>query len=81
MGVGMAGDEGRVKEDGKKKREARGQTALGSLKGTEGVGWVSRCPGVPLPEAISSGHHPHRVCPGPKSGSQQAVSFPFCPQE
>ena len=38
MGVGMAGDEGRVKEDGKKKREARGQTALGSLKGTEEIG-------------------------------------------
>ena len=36
MGVGRAEDEGRVKEDGEKKREARGRTALGSSKGTEG---------------------------------------------
>ena len=53
----------------------------GLQRAPRGIRWVSRCPGVPLPEAISSGHHPHRVCPGPASGSQQAVSFPFCPQE
>ena len=36
LGLGMAGDEARVKEDGEKEREARGWTALGSSKGTEG---------------------------------------------
>ena len=44
LGLGMAGDEARVKEDGEKEREARGWTALGSSKGTEGD-WM----GQPLP--------------------------------
>ena len=65
-----------------RKREKRGVgQRWGLQRAPRGIRWVSRCPGVPLPEAISSGHHPHRVCPGPASGSQQAVSFPFCPQE
>lgn len=65
-----------------RKREKLGVGQLWGLqRALRGIGWVSHCPGVPLPEAIISGHHPNRVGPGPVSGSQQTVSFPCCPQE